>query len=65
MHAENEGLTPEALRRQLALMADVEMSEQTTEKFYLFAALVGMIKMLQPDGIQESVPAVVFHTVKE
>jgi hypothetical protein len=65
MHAENEGLTPELLRQHLRVMADVEVSEQTTEKFYLFVGLVSMMKMLQPEGFQQSVPAVVFHAVKE
>lgn len=65
MYAENEDLTPESLRRQLKLMADVDMSEQTEDKFALFVGLLNMIKMLQPDGYQQSIPAFIFHTEKE
>jgi hypothetical protein len=46
-------------------MADVTLSEQTEEKLGLFIGLVSMMKMLQPQGYRTSVPATVFHAIKE
>lgn len=65
MHAEYEDVTPDFLRQQLKLMADVTMPEEVAAKFDLFAGLIAMIKMLQPEGYKETVPAFVFHLVKE
>ena len=65
MHDEHEGLTPELLRRQLKAMADITLSEQTEAKFNLFAGMLMTMKMLQPQGYQQSVPAFIFQTEKE
>ena len=66
MNQENEPtLTPEFMRTQLKVMADMQLSEQAAEDFGLFAGLVSMMNMLQPDGYQETFPAVTFHPVKE
>jgi len=66
MHQENEpALTPEFMRAQLKVMADMQLSEQAAENFGLFAGLVSMMNMLQPEGYKETFPAVTFHPIKE
>ncbi|RJP14544.1 MAG: hypothetical protein C4520_21300 [Candidatus Abyssobacteria bacterium SURF_5] len=65
MCAECDELTPDFMRRQLNLMADVEMGPEIDANFYLFAGLISMMKMLQPEGYQQSIPAFIFHTIKE
>ncbi len=66
MHAENEpGLTPELLKMQLKAMAELNLSEQTAEMFGLFAGLVSVMNMLQPEGYSQAVPAVTFQSAKE
>lgn len=66
MHPENEpGLTPELLKMQLKAMAELDLSQQTAEMFGLFAGLVSIMNMLQPEGYSEAVPAFTFQPVKE
>jgi hypothetical protein len=66
MNQENEAsFTPETLKKQLKVMADIELSEQAAEMFGLFAGLVATMNMLQPEGYAEALPAVTFQPVKE
>jgi len=66
MHQESEpALTPEFMRTQLKLMVDMQLSDEAAENFGLFAGLVSMMNMLQPEGYKETFPAVTFRPVKE
>lgn len=66
MQQENEAtLTPEFLRAQLKVMADMDLSEQAAERFGLFAGLVATMNMLQPKGYSEIIPAFTFQPIKE
>ncbi len=66
MEQQNEAtLTPEFLRTQLKIMADVQLSERTTGMIGLFAGLVATMNMLQPEGYSRTVPATTFHPIKE
>jgi len=66
MQTENEdALTHEFLRKQLKMMVDMGLSEQTAETVGLFAGLVATMNMLQPEGYSQAVPALIFHPVKE
>ena len=66
MPQENDAtFTPDFMRRQLKIMADIEMSEQAAETYALFAGLAATMNMLQPEGYAEIFPAVTFRPVKE
>lgn len=66
MPQENDAtFTPDFMRKQLKVMADIEMSEQAAETFALFAGLTATMNMLQPEGYAEIFPAVTFRPVKE
>jgi hypothetical protein len=58
-------LTPEFLKAQLKVIADLELSQQAADMFGLFAGLVVTMNMLQPEGYLETVPAFIFRPVKE
>lgn len=61
----DETFTPDFMRKQLKVMADIEMSEQAAETFALFAGLTATMNMLRPEGYAEIFPAVTFRPVKE
>ncbi len=61
----DETFTPDFMRKQLKIMADIEMSEQAAETFALFAGLAATMNMLRPEGYAEIFPAVTFRPVKE
>jgi hypothetical protein len=66
MNQEHEpALTPEFMRTQLKLMADMQLSDEAAENFGLFAGLVSMMNMLQPEGYTDTFPAAIFHPIKE
>ena len=66
MQLDNEdALTHEFLKKQLKTMADMKLSEETAEMVNLFAGLVATMNMLQPEGYSQTVPAFIFHPVKE
>ena len=64
-HGNEATLTPEFLRAQLKVMADMELSEQAAEYYGLFAGLVATMNMLQPEGYSETIPAFTFQPIKE
>jgi hypothetical protein len=66
MQQENDPtLTPELMRTQLKVMADLDLSAQAEEMFGLFAGLISMMNMLQPEGYSETFPAFTFKPIKE
>lgn len=66
MQQQNEAaFTPEFMRTQLRVMADMELSEQAAEMFGLFGGLVATMNMLQPEGYSETFPAFTFKPIKE
>lgn len=66
MQQENDPtLTPELMRTQLKVMADLDLSVQAEEMFGLFAGLIAMMNMLQPEGYSETFPAFTFKPIKE
>ena len=66
MQQESEAtFTPEFMRDQLKVMADIGMSEQAAEQSALFAGLIATMNMLQPEGYADTFPAFTFKPVKE
>lgn len=66
MSKENEpALTPEFLRTQLKVMADLELSDQAAAMYELITGLVAMMNTLEPKGYAEVFPAFTFRTIKE
>jgi hypothetical protein len=66
MSQENEAaLSPEFMRTQLKLMADMELSDLASENFGLFAGLVVTMNMLQPEGYKDMFPAFTFQPIQE
>jgi hypothetical protein len=66
MEQDNEvTLTPDFLRTQIKIMADMQLSEQTASMIGLFSGLISTMNMLQPEGYCAIVPAPTFHPVKE
>ena len=64
-HQNEEALTPVFMRAQLKVMANLDLSEQAAERHALFAGLVAVMNMLQPEGLLEAVPAFTFRPLKE
>jgi hypothetical protein len=58
-------LTPDALKTQLKVMADIELSQQAIEMFDLLAGIVLTMNMLQPEGYSQTFPAFTFQPMKE
>jgi hypothetical protein len=66
MPQENDAtFSPDFMRRQLKVMADIEVSGQAVEQAALFGALVATMNILQPEGYSETFPAFTFKPVKE
>jgi hypothetical protein len=66
MQQENDPtLTPELMRTQLKVMADLDLSAQAEGMFGLFAGLIATMNMLQPEGYSETFPAFTFKPIKE
>ncbi len=66
MQQESEAtFTPDFMRDQLKVMADIGMSDQAAERIALFSGLISMMNMLQPEGYAEIFPAFTFKPVKE
>ena len=66
MSKENEpALTPEFLRAQLKVMANLELSEQAAAMYELITGLVAMTNSLEPKGYGEVFPAFTFRPIKE
>lgn len=66
MQQENEAtFSPDFMRRQLKVMADMNLSEQAADMYPLFAGLVATMNMLQPEGYAETFPALTFKPEKE
>ena len=66
MQQDNDAtFTPDFMRRQLKVMADIDMSEQTQEMFPLFAGLVATMNMLNPEGYDDTFPAMTFEPRKQ
>ena len=66
MSKENEpAVTPEFLRKQLKVMADLELSDQAAAMYELITGLVAMMNTLEPKGYAEGFPAFTFRTIKE
>jgi len=57
--------TPEFLRDNLKVMAEMNLSERTAEMYPLFAGLVATMNMLQPEGYDDTMPAFTFKPIKE
>jgi hypothetical protein len=57
--------TPDFMRRQLKVMADIDVSEEAIERSALFGALAATMNILQPEGYSETFPAFTFKPVKE
>ena len=57
--------TPDFMRTQMKVMADMDMSEQAAEMHTLFAGLVATMNMLQSEGYPDTFPALVFKPVKD
>ena len=64
-HENEEALTPVSMRAQLKVMANLDLSEQAAERHALFAGLVAVMNVLQPEGWLETVPAFTFRPLKE
>ena len=66
MPQENDAtFTPDFMRRQLKIMAGIEVSGQAVERSALFGALAATMNALQPEGYAETFPAFTFKPAKE
>ncbi len=57
--------SPDFMRKQLKIMAEIEMSEEAGEMSALFGALAATMNALQPEGYTDTFPAFTFKPVKE
>ena len=66
MPQENDAtFSPDFMRKQLKVMADVEMSEEAGEMSALFGALAATMNALQPEGYTDTFPPMTFKPIKE